>query len=596
MKINCPKCRKPFQLASQKLSGQVVKIRCSSCGTVFKVRGKPRAQAAPAATSPETAAAPGAAPLPKASVAWFAVVGKKRVGPFGEVALKRLVAGGKVLASTRLWRKGLDAWSPAGELEELAGLFPAAQPMAGVDAVPKAAPEAAPAPETPLEPEAAPEPAPRPAAEAPPPSLPPKLPPKPSKPALKVVEDEAEAPPAMPEPTEHTDEGLAGWHEDDSALEQDEDAAAGFFEAGEQADEHHREMEAIDFGEAEIEPITLEEAGVAKGARETLADFSVMAKLSSRDRRRKTGILVLLAILFTLSLSSLLVFADPFKVFEAEKRELTREESDESLSIFAKESASRNQPLVKASRPARGPKQVAGDPLDSEEEWDLLDESDPELKAALLSAGAATGAGIDKETMRESFEKGDRKEPSSSGHRKAPRKDEMTEWGGDTARVAGSDGGSTDLSNLIPKETEAGLRAKGGDAIAITAKSKVVDRVKTEGGGFLGSGSVEEGRVEADVKERKSSGKLWKLRAKTNVMRKVKAQTKKIKTCADMADVDTGVKIFLHVGLDGRVSNISSPKGGGRFTGCLMEIFGDFRVIQRRLEKRIKMPVILHFE
>ncbi len=108
MKINCPKCRKPFQLASQKLSGQVVKIRCSSCGTVFKVRGKPRAQATPA---PDAApAAP--APTPAPSVAWFAVVGKKRVGPFGEVALKRLIGGGKVLGSTRLWRKGLESWRP----------------------------------------------------------------------------------------------------------------------------------------------------------------------------------------------------------------------------------------------------------------------------------------------------------------------------------------------------------------------------------------------------------------------------------------------------------------------------------------------------
>ena len=401
----------------------------------------------------------------------------------------------------------------------------------------------------------------------------------------------------MPEPMEHTDEGLAGWTEDDGALEQDEDAAAGFFEAGDQADVSHREMEAIDFGEAEIEPISLEEAGVAKGARETLADFSVMAKLSSRDRRRKTGILIVLGILFTLSLASLMVFADPFKVFEAERRELVREESDETLSMFAEESASRNQPLVNKSRPGRDPGRSAHDPLDGEEEWGTLDETDlAALEAQLLSAGTATGVTIDKETLRESFEKSEAKDTRSGHRRTSPKKDEMTDWGGKTARVAGSDSGSTDLSNLIPKETEAALRSHDGGEIAITAKSKVVDSVKTDGGGFLGSGSIKEGRVEADVKERKSSGKLWKLRAKTNVMRKVKAQTKKIKQCADMADVDSGVKIFLHVGLDGRVTRVSAPKGGSRFTGCLMELFGDFRVIQRRLEKRIKMPVILHFE
>ena len=152
----------------------------------------------------------------------------------------------------------------------------------------------------------------------------------------------------------------------------------------------------------------------------------------------------------------------------------------------------------------------------------------------------------------------------------------MTDWGDGKPRKAGAESGGTDLSSLIPTATEAETRNPGGDGIAITAKSKVVDKVETGGGGFLGSGSIEEGRVQADVKERKSSGKLWKLRAKTNVMRKVKAQTKKIKQCADMADVDSGVKIFLHVGLNGRVTRVSAAKGGGRFTGCLTELFGDF--------------------
>ncbi len=597
MKINCPKCRKPFQLSSRRLSGQVVKIRCSSCGTVFKVRGKPRPDSTPkpdmAAASAEQAPVGAAKPAPQVpAIAWFAVVGKKRVGPFGEGALKRLISVGKVLPSTHLWRKGLDAWSPAEEIEELKDVFPAV-PETVFPAVPETE-----ATLTPTGVGAAAPPTEKIAPKAPPPSLPPKLPPKkaPPKPELKLVEEEASSA-AVPEMPEQTDEGLAGWRDDDSTLEQDEETAVGFFEAGEKADQQHRSMEAIDFGEAEIEPISLEEAGVAKGARETLADFSVMARLSSRDRRRNTAILIVLGVILVGSLSSLIVFADPFQVFNPTKQQtLTREESEETLSIFAAESEARNKPLLNSahSKVDRGSLEV--DPLAGEEEWGTLDDSDlAALKARLLTAGSATDIAIDREHLRKSFEKNGK--TSTGGRRKTPeKKDEMTDWGDGGSRVTGSDSGGTDLSSLVAHHKESKTRIPTLDGVAITARSKVVDKVETAGGGFLGSGSIEEGRVEADVKERKSSGKLWKLRAKTNVMRKVKAQTKKIKQCADMAEVDSGVKIFLHVGLTGRVTSISSPKGGSRFTTCLMDLFSNFRVVKRRLEKRIKMPVILRFE
>ena len=575
MKINCPKCKKPFQISSKRLAGQVVKIRCSSCGTVFKVRGRARTPAVsdgttaapPAAATPAEAPAAQEASRPTAvpAVAWFAVVGRKRVGPFGEMALQRLVRGGKVLPSTKLWRKGLDAWAPAGDIDELRTWFPAAEPVAA------SAPASAPAP-TPAKPLAPP---------------PPPLPPKP----LSVPPEPEPSPEHAPTRSpESTDEALGDWHEDSASIEQDEEAAAGFFEAGEEVEDPERKMEAIDFGEPEIEPISFEEAGVARGARETLRDFSVMARLSGRSRRRKTVILMFLGVFFAGALAA--VYVGLVDIDTGKRRDLTREQSDEDFAIFAKQSASGNQSLVNRSNVDQ-PKVSTGDLLNDEEEWGTLDDFDlAALEQQLLAAGIVKDVAIDREHMRKSFEKG-LEDKKGDGRRKTPRKDEMTHWGDASSRVGG-DRSAIGLSDMVPHSTRPKTHVAEG--IAITAKSKVVDRVATAGGGFLGDGSITEDRVNADVKERKSSGKLWKLRAKTKVMRKVRAQTRKIKTCADVAQVDSGVKIFLHVGLDGRVSSISSTKGGSRFTGCLMDLFGNFRVVERRLKKRIKMPVILRFE
>ena len=564
---------------------------------MFKVRGKARKPAVPDGTAAASTATPAKAraeaprPTVASAVAWFAVVGRKRVGPFGEVALQRLVRGGKVLPSTKLWRKGLDAWVTAGEIDELRTWFPAAEPVSTTT------PASAPAPTS--EPSA-----------APPPPLPPKLPagkksapastravdPPAVEPAMAAPSSQPPEPEPSPEPAdstrESTDEALGDWLDDSASLERDEEAAAGFFDAGEEVEDPDRKMEAIDFGEAEIEPITFEEAGVARGARETLRDFSVMARLSGRSRRRRTVILMVLGVFFAGALATVFVMGKEF-VFTGKQRELTREQSDEELSIFAKQSASRNQPLM--SRPGNHGSKVSGaDLLDDEEEWGLLDESDlAALEQQLFNAGVVGDVAIDKEHMRRAFEKGQKEKKDGTGRRKKPKKDEMTHWGDGSSRVGG-DSSVIDLSDMVPHLTKP--KTPGAEGIAITAKSKVVDRVATAGGGFLGAGSITEDRVNANVKERKSSGKLWKLRAKTKVMRKVRAQTKKIKNCADVAQVDSGVKIFLHVGLDGRVSSISSTKGGGHFTGCLMGLFGNFRVVERTLKKRIKMPVILRFE
>lgn len=49
-------------------------------------------------------------------------------GPIDDAALRHLIATGAIGAGTLVWRAGMDAWKPAGELPELAEPIAAARP------------------------------------------------------------------------------------------------------------------------------------------------------------------------------------------------------------------------------------------------------------------------------------------------------------------------------------------------------------------------------------------------------------------------------------------------------------------------------------
>ncbi|MFI1988348.1 SPFH domain-containing protein [Actinoplanes sp. NPDC020271] len=76
----------------------------------------------PAATPP----AAGPPPLPAAQ--WFAALGGQQQGPFDAVTLAGHASSGALTRQTLVWRNGMAAWTPAGQVAELNDVFAAVPP------------------------------------------------------------------------------------------------------------------------------------------------------------------------------------------------------------------------------------------------------------------------------------------------------------------------------------------------------------------------------------------------------------------------------------------------------------------------------------
>jgi len=66
-------------------------------------------------------------PLP-AQAQFFVALDGQQAGPFGLEALRGQAAGGQLTRETLVWRQGMAAWTPAGELAELEPVFGATPP------------------------------------------------------------------------------------------------------------------------------------------------------------------------------------------------------------------------------------------------------------------------------------------------------------------------------------------------------------------------------------------------------------------------------------------------------------------------------------
>ncbi|MDY7095224.1 MAG: SPFH domain-containing protein [Acidobacteriota bacterium] len=95
---------------------------------MFGAGGGPGAQVGPGQMAPG-AAGGGAAPppLPPASP-WHAAVGGQSVGPMPLAQLVQQIQGGQIERETLVWTAGMEAWSPAGDVPQLAGYFQATPP------------------------------------------------------------------------------------------------------------------------------------------------------------------------------------------------------------------------------------------------------------------------------------------------------------------------------------------------------------------------------------------------------------------------------------------------------------------------------------
>jgi membrane protease subunit (stomatin/prohibitin family) len=69
----------------------------------------------------------GPPPIPQA-VSFYAVVGGKQGGPFDAATLQSQIQAGQVSRETLVWKQGMAAWAPAGQVPELSNLFAAVPP------------------------------------------------------------------------------------------------------------------------------------------------------------------------------------------------------------------------------------------------------------------------------------------------------------------------------------------------------------------------------------------------------------------------------------------------------------------------------------
>lgn len=70
----------------------------------------------------------GPPPLPGA-VALFVAINGQQVGPLNVQQLQEHIAAGKLTPATLVWKQGMAAWTAAGSVGEVAGLFPPAIPV-----------------------------------------------------------------------------------------------------------------------------------------------------------------------------------------------------------------------------------------------------------------------------------------------------------------------------------------------------------------------------------------------------------------------------------------------------------------------------------
>jgi hypothetical protein len=95
---------------------------------MFGAGGQPGAQVGAGRMAPGAAGGGGAPPpLPPASP-WHAAVGGQSVGPMPLAQLVQQIQGGQIERETLVWTAGMESWSPAGEVPQLAGYFQAAPP------------------------------------------------------------------------------------------------------------------------------------------------------------------------------------------------------------------------------------------------------------------------------------------------------------------------------------------------------------------------------------------------------------------------------------------------------------------------------------
>jgi membrane protease subunit (stomatin/prohibitin family) len=72
---------------------------------------------------------PGAVPPPLPTPAqWYVAVNGQQMGPYDQTSFVQAIQAGQLTRETPVWKQGMAAWTPAGQVPELAGFFAAPPP------------------------------------------------------------------------------------------------------------------------------------------------------------------------------------------------------------------------------------------------------------------------------------------------------------------------------------------------------------------------------------------------------------------------------------------------------------------------------------
>jgi predicted Zn finger-like uncharacterized protein len=122
MKIQCPNCRKPYDVDNS-LVGKSVK--CKACNERFNVETTGDISSSRTSNLPP--------PIPT-QTEWFYILDGQRVGPVSESELKTLIGQSKLNSKSIIWKKGFSDWLPISTaLPEL--LFSDTPPAVPMEAV-----------------------------------------------------------------------------------------------------------------------------------------------------------------------------------------------------------------------------------------------------------------------------------------------------------------------------------------------------------------------------------------------------------------------------------------------------------------------------
>ena len=645
MKFNCPKCKKEFAL-SDKLKGKTLKVRCTSCGSAFKMKVVARSQAPAAAKKPAKSTArfhpdsaakareeverdeakaaarkakaqrtappklaavppaakptpppvPPPAPEPKPGK-WYAIVAKTRLGPMPFGALKRLIADGKVTSSANVWRKGMKAWVPAGtvsELDEYLAAIPAPPPVP--ETVPEPKPEPQPAPEPKPEPkiESKPEPAPEVEKAAVKPSG------DPSKPRSdESAPWELSTPFNDPAAEEEIAKVLEVSEGDSTGAEPPAVADveistldASFFDSA-------PEVPVLPKGEDEIVlldgpafPMELEEHHVDKDARASLKDFSVMVRLSRRNRTKQVGLLIGLGAVAVAALFAIFTFGDPLAVIFPEKEYHAAAQGDFKglFSEYEKRQAEKKQ---KEAQKEKVEKKAARDQSVANAD-ELLKSMQDEVLTVSFSEDEL---GLDKERFASKLKE------KKGRHKPSDKKRDHTKKRVDKRHkpVDEGDDGELSLSELAAAE-ERKKTALDGSTISNSGganSGKVVDGMDSSMGKVFGGPShLKERKIDASVAKREGDGSSLKIMVAKRVGAKVRGKRKHLQRCVEnhsgYAGSGASLRINLHFSDKGEVRKVSVKDGNDQLEACFQEAFHGWRLSM--VNRKIKIPIALKFQ